>query len=426
MPAPAADASPPAAETIVRAPGWAPAPDTSVRPLAWESAQPTVVRPPAPEQAPETVVRAPGWQAAPETVVRAPGWESAPETVVRAPGWQAAPETVVPEPPAPKRRRVTWKRVALTGVTVVLVGVFGSGFGSGVAFEGSVGDREPADEVTVEVAKAPSANGDVVPLPDVRGLALTDAQQAMTDAGLDLGVVTAEDTPSALPAGTVVTQDPVGGTEGAERVTLFVAVPGVVPDLVGRTADDARTALVALGTRYQQDSVYQPGAAEGTVLAVTPPAGSPLSGTVTVTVAGAPAGVFLSDLEAIEGGCSVDEVPINGTTYADSIYCSVGQRPTTTTYLLNRLTTSLQVTVGITDGSDPNAAAHVVVYGDGRVLAVLDPVYGQSAPLDLPTAGVLRLDIEYSTTVEGSTVRLGFGDARVVGAPQDIETLDAE
>ncbi len=421
---------PPDAPTHVRQPVPPPDAPTHVRQPVPPPDAPTNVRRPLPSPDAPTSVRQPVWEQAPETVVPAAETnvrERLPETVVPPPAvtWEPQPAAAAPAEKA-KRRRVPWKRIAVTGVAVLLAGVFGSGFGSGIAFESSTRDDPATGDVTVEVAKAPTAAGDVVTLPDVRGLALTDAQQAITDAGLSLGVVTAQDTPSALPAGTVVTQDPVGGTEGAESVTLFVAVPGVVPDLVGRTDEEARAALVALGSRFQQDSVYQPGAVAGTVLAVDPPAGSPLTGTVTVAVASPEGGVFLSDLQAVEGGCSADEVPINGTDYANSFYCSAGQRPSTTSYLLDRLTTGLSVTVGITDGSDPDAAAHVVVYGDGRVLAVVDPVYGQALPLDVPTAGVLRLTLEYSTTVQGSTVRVGFGDARVSGAPQDIATLDAE
>jgi hypothetical protein len=217
----------------------------------------------------------------------------------------------------------------------------------------------------------------------------------------------------------------VGGATGVSTVTLYVSVPGQVPDLVGRDADEARTTLLQLGAQFEQQQVFDPGAAEGTVLAVDPPVGSPLTGTIRVTVAGPAASIFVSDLDAIEGGCSSGETSINGTDFANSLLCSVGSYESSTAFLLDRVTTSLDATVGISDTSDTDATARLVVLGDGRELGAVDLRYGESRPLSVRTDGVLRLELRYTAIGEGSG-QLALGDARVTGGPDGISTLDTE
>jgi hypothetical protein len=321
-------------------------------------------------------------------------------------------------------RRITWKRLGIAGLVLFVAGLLGAGFAVGWA-AGSRSVDGAAGDTTVEVIGAPTnPEGTPVVLPDVRGLSLVDAQQAITDAGLPLDVVASQDAPSALPAGTVVSQDPVGGSENVGEVTLFVAVPGTVPDLVGQMADDARRALLQLGAQFQQQQVYDPTSIEGTVLALDPQAGSPLTGPVTVTVAGPADSVFLADLDPVEGSCSDGETGINGTQYDHSLLCSPGSAtsPRKTTYLTNRLGTSLDAVVGLSDTSDTDAAAMLTVLGDGRVLARVDLQYGQAQPLSVPIVGVLRLDLQYSSTGDGSG-QLALGDARLVGSPDAITIL---
>jgi hypothetical protein len=326
--------------------------------------------------------------------------------------------------PPPKRRRIPWKRLALVGVVLVTLGVFTVGVATGWAL-GSRSAGATGDTTTEVIAAPTDASGGVPVLPDVRGLLLVDAQQAVVDAGLPLDVVQTADAPSALAAGTVLRQDPVGGTTKVSKVTLYVSVPGAVPDLVGRNADEARTALLALGAQFEQEQVFDPGAAEGTVLALDPPAGSPLASTITVTVAGPAASIFLADLSPVEGGCSKDDTSINGTNFPNSLVCSAGSYESTTSYLVNRVTTSLDMTVGISDDSDTDVKVHMVVFGDGRPVAAVDVGYGQSQSISVPTTNVLRLDIRYTATGEGSG-RLALGDARVTGSPEGISSLDTQ
>jgi hypothetical protein len=64
----------------------------------------------------------------------------------------------------------------------------------------------------------------------------------------------------------------------------------------------------------------------------------------------------------------------------------------------------------------------LTVLGDGRVLARVDLQYGQAQPLSVPIVGVLRLDLQYSSTGDGSG-QLALGDARLVGSPDAITIL---
>ncbi len=90
-------------------------------------------------------------------------------------------------------------------------------------------------------------------------------------------------------AGTVLAQDPAGGTlvsEG-ETVQLTVAVapePSVVPPLAGLTEDEARAALTQAGFVSVQTTPVADSAPGGTVLDQTPPADSIVSGATPVVL----------------------------------------------------------------------------------------------------------------------------------------------
>jgi hypothetical protein len=328
--------------------------------------------------------------------------------------------------PGRSRRRLPWRRFTAIGLTLIAFGLFAGGFAAGWSSRAGIGGPAGTDS-DVDVVAAPTGVGTIdVALPDVRGLAVVDAQQAMADAGLSPDVIAVENTPSAQPAGTVVRQDPIGGTADAGRVTLFVSVSGQVPDLVGQSADRADQTLTDLGVRVQHKQVYDPAIAEGTVTALDPPAGSPLPLLVTVTIAGPASSMFLSELDALEGGCSSGPAAINGTTYQDSLSCSAsssGSDERVTTYLLDRLTSSVEGVAGIDDGSDPGLTVDVRLIGDGRVLFTGTLRYGEATTFTADTRGVLRLEIGYRTTSEDESGSFALGDARAVGAPADITTL---
>lgn len=335
------------------------------------------------------------------------------------------------EAPTTARRRLRWprpgslgvRRTVVAAVIVAVVGVFVAGFGLGWTASRLAGPDE-LPETTVEVVAAPPAEGAEVPLPDVRGLLLVDAQQSMADAGLTSDAVTVVDAPGALPAGTILRQDPVGGTEGASAVTLFVSVPGTVPDVVGTGAEDAVQLLRNLGGTVRQVARYSPGTPEGAVLAVDPAAGSPLPEEVVLTVSGPAASIFLAEVARAEGSCSSGRATVDGRERDHSVLCSPSTSESTTAYLLNRQVTSLEGVVGLADSSDPAATARIRIAVDDRVLLDTEVGYGTSTPIALDVTAGLRLTVSYSTANRSGSGRLVLGDVRLVGDPAGIDALD--
>lgn len=335
-------------------------------------------------------------------------------------------------PPGKVRKPRNWmhrgRQLALAGVVVLLLGILL--VGAGLGWTARTLTASPADtESTVQVVEAPSgSDSGVVVMPDVRGLETVDATQALADAGLGSSAVTLVDRPSAQPAGTVVDQDPVGGTSGATEVTVYVAVTGAIPELVGTDGSAAIQTLVELGVNAAVTEVFDPASPEGLVLALDPPAGSPLTEDVTVTVAGPPGSLYLDELDA-QNGCSTGASNVNGTTYQHSLSCSASATPRSTTYLLNRRTVQLTGLLGVGDTSDNDYVGTVVVRGDGQQLFTAQVVYGAVVPFTVPTGGVLQLQIEYSLAESDDRSPSGnvvIADPRLVGSPAEIDLLASQ
>lgn len=322
-------------------------------------------------------------------------------------------------------KRPSLHRNLVIGAVLSVSGVFLGGFGLGWTAH-SINGPPALPPVTVQVAAPSEGDGPSIPLPDVRGLLVADAEQAMIDAGLPPSAVTVVDAPSALPEDTVVRQDPVGGSEDVAAVTLYVSVPGVVPEVLGQPAETVRQSLFDLGVRVVERSLYQPGTPEGTVTSVEPAAGSALPDEVTITVSGPASSLFLSTLEPIESRCDEQETAVNGIDYQYAVVCSAGEQARSQVYLLDRLSTSLEGVAGITDESDPAYTAEVIILTDGRQVFSGALRYGQSTPFTIDTTDVLRLEVIFNSTTSGADGQLALGDTRVIGSPDQITELDAE
>ena len=122
--------------------------------------------------------------------------------------------------------------------------------------------------------------GNPATVPNVVGQTQSDAGTAISGAGLALGSTTNQNSPT-LPAGTVINQNPTGGTQVAPgaAVNLFVSIgrppPGTVPNVVGEAQAAAQTDITAsgfaLGTVNSQNSTTVP---FGIVIGQTPAAGT--------------------------------------------------------------------------------------------------------------------------------------------------------
>lgn len=148
-------------------------------------------------------------------------------------------------------------------------------------------DAELGSEVVVNVSQG---SGEAV-VPALAGLSRDDAEGQLVDAGLEARFVDQES--ASVPEGDVIGQDPAAGVRipagSTVVVTLSTGVATVaVPDLTGRTVDQAATELQAAGlgagavTLEQRSDVPA-----GTIVDQDPPAGDevPQGTSVDVTVA---------------------------------------------------------------------------------------------------------------------------------------------
>ncbi|MDR0482852.1 MAG: Stk1 family PASTA domain-containing Ser/Thr kinase [Cellulomonadaceae bacterium] len=137
--------------------------------------------------------------------------------------------TVAEEAAARKKKRLI--------VASIIAGIFLLGGGIAWAVMHSGDDTPPpTEQVTVPTI--------------AQGMTQEAACQRITDAGLECTV--GQDTDSNLPTGTFTGQDPAGGTEvdkGSTVTVNFSAGPTTlaVPDLTGKTEDDAKAALEDVG-----------------------------------------------------------------------------------------------------------------------------------------------------------------------------------
>ncbi len=144
---------------------------------------------------------------------------------------------------------------------------------------------EQGDTVRVVV----SSGAAPVPVPDVAGADQVTATQTLADAGLRVTKTTrASDT---VPAGSVITTNPAPGTPVRPGDTVQIVVstgPGMVrvPNVVGQTEAEARTALDDAG--FEVSVVREPSGADnqGRVIGQSPGGGtsSQTGSTVTITV----------------------------------------------------------------------------------------------------------------------------------------------
>src|SRR5215207_8872796 len=172
-----------------------------------------------------------------------------------------------------ERKRRKRRIIALVSVLAVLL--IGGAIAIAVAMSGD--DPPPAAAAQVTV-------------PALVGLPEAQARQAISDAGLEVGAVTQQETDDPAQVGTVLESSPASGAQRDEGTTVDLVV-GIapdavsVPDVVGLDEDQARDALTEAGftgsiNTRQEDSLVE----EGTVASVTPGAGTSAAPDQTITL----------------------------------------------------------------------------------------------------------------------------------------------
>jgi eukaryotic-like serine/threonine-protein kinase len=172
---------------------------------------------------------------------------------------------------------------------------------SGAVASGRVFKQDPKANVDVKrgdtITYWVSSGKPVATVPDLSGLSQNDAQVALADAGLVLGVVTSE-TSTTVPAATVVRQDPVFGTKvdvgSAVNIVLSSGSPSpsptptvAVPDVYGMTAALATQTLSDAGLAVSTKEKGGSGQPSGTVVKVSPDVGTmvPAGSIVLIVIA---------------------------------------------------------------------------------------------------------------------------------------------
>lgn len=320
----------------------------------------------------------------------------------------------------------------VAAVVAVVVGLVGVGTTAG-KWWADRDDRRALPKLEIKIdsraAVDDNAPGERV-MPSLAGLTQQEALAALAGVGLASRDVGTQAVPAAGATGVVVGQDPGPGTTIDGDVTLLISKEAAVPRLVGKTETQARTALGELGARVTVEQRYQPGKAEGVVLATKPRSGAALADSVVLTVAQAPSSVFLGEIEAVKNDCGDDRVSINGHSYDSAILCQISDfQPSIAEYALNRRVVTLSATLGQSDTADPNYVVRIRVIGDrNAVLSDQSVRFGTTAPMSVNVLGQLRVRIELSIANPGPEccgdgVVGAMANARFSGAPADIDAL---
>jgi serine/threonine-protein kinase len=148
---------------------------------------------------------------------------------------------------------------------------------SATAPKGSVVSLSPSSGTTVavgsEVQIITSRGPEPISVPDVAGRDQDDATKLLTTAKLKAGTVRKEFSPD-VDGGKVIGTDPAAGTmaEPGSTVTLVVSDAIKVPDLSGKTPDEARRILQDAGLIAQDGGTSTDGDAKAGTITVTSPA----------------------------------------------------------------------------------------------------------------------------------------------------------
>jgi beta-lactam-binding protein with PASTA domain len=156
---------------------------------------------------------------------------------------------------------------------------------------GHVISQNPAGGTTVPIGSSVDlavSLGEAVTAPDVVDMNETDANSAITGAGLKVGIVTYQYSDTVV-AGHVISQNPVGGTTvpAGSTIDLVVSAGGpVVPDVVGQTEPNATAAIEAVDLIVAKMYLHDDTVPIGEVISQNPVGGTyvPVGSTVNIVV----------------------------------------------------------------------------------------------------------------------------------------------
>ncbi|KQB84634.1 Stk1 family PASTA domain-containing Ser/Thr kinase [Corynebacterium oculi] len=265
-------------------------------------------------------------QAARSHVAAQPQAAAAPTEVVPAP--TRAADTIAPAPRTePRRHRKPTKKSRWPAWVAALLGLTVLGVGGAFAYD-LLANRSSSEENTA--SPAIEQRDTTVQVPDVAGMPLSDARDALEELGL---VVDTNEEPSPeVERGSVIRSNPAAGSTLQEGASVQLTVSSGkevtdVPNLTGMTLQQASSALQAVGlslnsqaTEEESDSVP-----EGQILQQNPAAGTQISkgSQVSVTVSSGPKQVRVPDLTGLQltqAQSTLDSLGLDSEiTYVDSL-----------------------------------------------------------------------------------------------------------
>lgn len=217
--------------------------------------------------------------------------------------------------------------------------------------------------------------------------------------------------------------------------TATSVVPTVMPNVIGKSIDDAKLTLT--GIEVDTTPAVVQGVKDGTVTAQDPPAGSPIAGPVKLTVARGEVPQTLDRLKVVDGQWDTATNNANGvislsgkqylnslTSYVDG--CSTARPTGYAEYNLSKAYHSLTASVGLgDDAKNDSLTVELKVFADSRPVADVPVAFGKVTPLNVDLSDVLRLRVEWQVTSKAKTcdgATLVLGTPTLFGFPELIPT----
>jgi hypothetical protein len=164
-------------------------------------------------------------------------------------------------------------KTVVTGVTVLLLGIFFLVPVDPAAMTATIPAASPSDTPSVSISASPSPS--LAKVPAVKGLSLAKAKRKLRAAGLEVGDI--DRRPSSKRKDTVLKQGVGKGTElePGSSVTLVVAAPyPQVPPVVGKSEDSAIRKLKDAGFKVRKTTQTRTSGKDGVVLSQSHPGGA--------------------------------------------------------------------------------------------------------------------------------------------------------
>lgn len=253
----------------------------------------------------------------------------------------------------------------------------------------------PGSSVNLTVSVGPST---YTVVPNFTGDTLTQAESAITSAGLILGGVGYERSLT-IPAGQVYAQNPLPGAFTSTATYVYLAIsaglqPNTVPTLYGLSQAAATSALTAVGLKVGTVSPYLSGIyPPGYVLGQNPAPGNyaTAGSTVSLTITAGPTQFIVPDLSATDAVLGVQALATAGLTMGSF---TTAVSPTVSQGLF--ISQSPAAGTMVAPGSAVNA-----VYSAGSHLYPVPNVVGQGQ--DLATENILGAFFYVAVTRQSST-----------------------